>query len=169
MGNSVLENMMTRASARKFKNQPVEKEKIDSLLHAAMAAPSAVNKQPWHFVVVTNPSVQENINQYRSPLSIVVCMDTSKAVQMSKEWIICDGSLASENILLAAHALGLGAIWTAVFPVTDIMQRVSIALSLPDNLIPLNVIQIGYSDGEVQPKNKWNPDNVSYDMFREKE
>lgn len=169
MENSVLENMMTRASVRKFKNQPVEAEKIDALLHAAMSAPSAVNKQPWHFVVVTSPSVQENINQYRSPLSIVVCMDMDKTVQMGKEWIICDGSLASENILLAAHALGLGGIWTAVFPVTDIMQRVSIAISLPDNMIPLNVIQIGYPDGEVLPKNKWNPANVSYDRYGSKD
>jgi hypothetical protein len=60
------------------------------------------------------------------------------------------------------------AIWTAVFPVTDIMQRVSIAIALPDNMIPLNVIQIGYPDGEVKPTNKWNPDNVSYDTFGKK-
>ena len=97
MENSVLENMMTRASVRKFKNQPVEKEKIDALLHAAMSAPSAVNKQPWHFVVVTSSSVQENINQYRSPLSIVVCWDMEKTVQMGKEWIFRDGLLASEK------------------------------------------------------------------------
>jgi nitroreductase len=168
MENPVLENMMTRASVRKFTNQPVEEEIIDAMLHAAMAAPSAVNKQPWHFVVVTHPSVQANINQYRSPLSIVVCLDTTKTMQMGKEWILCDGSLASENILLAAHALGLGGIWTAVFPVTDIMQRVSKAIALPDNMIPLNVIQIGYPEGEVKPTNKWNPDNVSYDTFGRK-
>jgi nitroreductase len=168
MDNPVIENMMTRTSVRKFKNQPVEKEKLDVLLHAAMAAPSAMNKQPWHFVVVTNPNILENINQYHSPLSIVVCMDTTKAVQMGKEWIICDGSLASENILLAAHALGLGGIWTAVFPVPDIMQRISIAVALPDNMIPLNVIQIGYTDGEVKPKDKWNPGNISNNKFGRK-
>lgn len=165
MTNPVIENMMTRASVRKFTNQPVEQEKVEALLRAGMAAPSAVNKQPWHFVVVTDQNVLKSINQYNSPLSIVVCVDMNKSVEMGREWIICDGSLASENILLAAHALGLGGIWTAVYPVPDIMQRVSIATGLPDNMVPLNVLQIGYPDGEAKAKDKWNPQNVSYDRF----
>jgi nitroreductase len=160
--NAVIENIMTRASVRKFTTQPVEKEKVETILRAGMAAPTAVNKQPWHFVVVTTPEKLKSINQYNSPLSIVVCMDTTKMVEMGKEWIICDGSVASENILLAAHALGLGGIWTAVFPVDDIMKRVSSVLELPSHLIPLNVLQIGYADGDVKAKDKWNPENITW-------
>jgi len=169
MENSVIENMMTRTSVRKFKSTPVEKEKIEAILHAGMAAPSAVNKQPWHFMVVTDPNILDKIEQYRSPLAIVVCGDMNKLVSMGKEWWIIDASLASENMLLAAHSLGLGSIWTALYPLQDYMLNASAMLHLPDNIVPLNVLIFGYPDLNPQPKNKWNPDNVSYNTYGNKE
>jgi nitroreductase len=168
MENPVIENIMTRTSIRKFKDTPVEKDKIDAILHAGMAAPSAVNSQPWHFVVVTDPHILSKIAQYRSPLAIVVCGDMHKFVSMGKEWWIADTSLASENMLLAAHALGLGGIWTALYPLQEYMMNASVMLHLPDNLIPLNVLIFGYADQNPQPKNKWNPDNVSYNTYGNK-
>ena len=169
MENTVIENILTRTSVRKFKDTAVEKEKIETILRAGMAAPSAVNKQPWHFVVVTDREILDKIAQYRSPIAIVVCGDMNKLVPMGKEWWITDTSLASENMLLAAHALGLGSIWTALYPLQDYMKSASMLLNLPDNIAPLNVLIFGYSDQNTLPKDKWNPDNVSYNSYGNKE
>jgi len=132
------------------------------LLRAAMTAPTAVNSQPWHFVVITDREKLNQISQYNAPLSIVVCGDRNHFVQMGQEWWITDCSMASDNILLAANSIGLGAIWTALYPLKQYMDRASTVLGLPDNLIPLNLINIGYSDENVKPKNKWNQDKITY-------
>jgi len=153
--------MMTRASVRSYTNQPVEEEKIEILLRAAMSAPTAVNSQPWHFVVITDRNKLARIEQYKAPLSIVVCGDRNHFVQMGPEWWLADCSMASDNILLAAHALGLGAIWTALYPLKQYMDRTSEVLALPDNLIPLNLINIGYPAENPQPKDKWDPGKIT--------
>lgn len=154
--------MMTRVSVRRFTDQPIGDEIIETILRAGMAAPSAVNKQPWHFVVVTDPKKLAEIEQYQSPLAIVVCGDMNCLIPQGKEWWITDTALASENILLAAHALGLGSIWTALYPLQEYMERTSRVLNLPENLIPLNVLILGCSAENPQPKNKWNPDKITY-------
>lgn len=162
MNTAAIENIMTRASVRSYTDQPVEEEKIETILRAAMAAPTAVNKQPWHFVVVTDKERLSAIEQYSSPLAIVVCGDMNKTMSgAAKEFWLTDTSLASENILLAAHALGLGAIWTAVYPNEERMRQVRVALQLPENLIPLNTIIIGYAAEKLQPKDKWKPENIT--------
>jgi nitroreductase len=162
MENAVIESIMTRTSVRKFTNQPVETEKVEAILRAGMAAPSAVNKQPWHFVVVTAAEKLDVIEQYRSPVAIVVCGDMNDVAAMAPEWWVTDTSLASENILLAAHALGLGGIWTALYPLEEYMDRASGMLGLAANLVPLNVICLGYPAESPSPKDKWNPEKVAY-------
>lgn len=162
MENKVIENIMTRASIRTFKDQHVEDEKIEALLRAAMAAPTAVNSQPWHFVVITDRDKMEKIEQYKAPLSIVVCGDRNNFTQMAPDWWITDCFLASENILLAAKAMELGAIWTALYPLKQYMDRASTVLGLSEDLIPLNLINIGYPAENPNPKNKWNPGKVTY-------
>lgn len=162
MNEKAIENIMTRASVRSFTDQIVEEEKIEILLRAAMAAPTAMNKQPWHFVVVTDTSKLSEIAQYPSPLAIVVCGDINKTLPgHGKEFWITDASLASQNILLAAHAVGLGGVWTAVFPNPDRTQKVREALGLPENLLPLNTLIIGYPTETPQPKDKWKPENIT--------
>lgn len=167
----VMDNILTRTSIRSYTNQPVEDSKIEKLLRAAMAAPSAVNKQPWHFIVVTNKDVLKNLSETnphggmiaQAPLAIVVCGDMNKALEGNgREFWIQDCSAASENLLLAAHSLGLGAVWTAVYPDADRIAGVSKVLELPSTLIPLNTIVIGYPGEEPQPKDKWNEANVTY-------
>lgn len=160
MNNAAIENIMTRVSVRSFKDTPVEEAKIETMLRAAMAAPTAMNRQPWHFVVVTDSEKLSAIQQYASPLAIVVCGDKSKSTGGREFWPT-DAALASENILLAAHALGLGAVWTAVYPSEERMKRVIEALNLPENLIPLNTLIIGYAKETPKPKDKWKPENVS--------
>ena len=123
--NSVIENIMTRASVRSYQEKAVEKDKIVTLLKAGMAAPSAADKRPWHFVVVTDRKLLDGLAKAnpnaafakKAPLAIVVCGDMSKTLQGGgKDFWIQDVSAASENILLAAHALGLGAVWTGTYP-----------------------------------------------------
>lgn len=159
--DAVLENIMTRASVRSFTTQAVEPEKIETMLRSGMAAPTAMNKQAWHFVVVTDKDKRKAIQQYESPLAIVVCGDKNKG----KDFWIADAALASENILLTAHALGLGAVWTAVYPNEGNIRKVRDILQLPDYLIPLNTIIIGYPAAAPQVKDKWKPENISYNTF----
>ena len=175
--NSAIENIMTRTSIRKFKQQPVEAEKVETMLRAAMAAPTAVNRQPWHFVVVDDKAVLAKLaGQGRggdmlrnAPLAIVVCGNTEKALEGdAQSFWIQDTSAATENLLLAAHALGLGAVWTGVYPIMQRAGHVMEVLGLPEYVIPLATVVIGYPDEQPAPKDKWKPENVSYNQYGQK-
>lgn len=169
---AAIENIMTRSSIRTFKQQPVENGKIDTLLHAGMAAPTSRDMQPWHFVVIkdkdaiekyasTNPRHGDKIR--KTPLIIIVCGDTTRMQPgENRDFWVEDCSAASENILLAAHALGLGAVWTSVYPETRKVKAFSKNLNLPGNLIPLNSIMIGYPDEPADVKNKWDESKITY-------
>lgn len=169
---AAIDNIMTRSSIRKFKQQPVEDGKIDTLLHAGMAGPTSHDKQPWHFVVIKDAAAREKYaatNKFhgdqirQTPLIIIVCGDTTRMqAGEDRAYWIADCSAASENILLAAHALGLGAVWTSVFPETRKMQAFQRNLNLPGNLIPLNSIMIGYPDQPTNIKDKWDPGKITW-------
>ena len=176
--NGMLETIMTRTSIRQYTDQPVEKEKIEAMLRAGMAAPTSVNAQPWHFVVVSDKAklgelaaANPHAGMLKSaPLAIVVCGDMTKAMEgKGRQFWIQDCSAATENILLAAHAQGLGAVWTALYPMEERMQPVSEALKLPDTLIPLCTVVIGYPAEQPEPKDKWKPENISYNEYGNKE
>lgn len=165
-----LENIATRVSVRSYLDKAVEKEKVELLLRAGMAAPTAMNRQPWHFVVVDEPELLKGLVRLRNgataPLAIVVCGNMDKAIEGPvREFWVQDCSAATENILLAANALGLGSVWTGVYPAEERCKQVREILDMPDNLIPLNVIVIGYPDGENPPKDKWKEENISWNSF----
>ena len=169
---AVMENIMTRTSVRKFKQQPVEDTKIEALLRAGMAAPTANDTQPWHFVVLKdNQDIEKyaEFNKYHAedikkpPLFIFVCADTTRMSEgQGKELWVQDLSVVSENILLAAHAMGLGACWTTIYPIQKKVSGISRTLNLPGNLIPLNGIIIGYPDELEQPKDIWDSKKITY-------
>ena len=171
-GNGALNCIMTRTSIRQYQDRPVEQEKVEQLLRAAMAAPTAVNKQPWHFYVLNTKEAinrladasQRGSDMVRSAaLVIVVCGDMDKALEgKAREYWIQDTSAATENLLLAAHALGLGAVWTGVYPMKERVEMTTKVLSLPENLVPLCTILIGYPAENPTPKDKWKPENVTY-------
>lgn len=170
---AVLDNIATRTSIRDYEARPVEKEKIEKMLRAAMAAPTAMNKQPWHFVVVDQRNVLDALagaNPYakmlkKAPLAIVVCGNTDKMIEGGgRDFWIQDASAATENLLLAAHAMGLGAVWTGAYPSEERCISISKVLSLSDNLIPLNMIVVGYPAEQPQPKQKFKEENVSYNV-----
>lgn len=170
----VLDNIATRTSIRDYAARPVEKEKVEKMLRAAMAAPTAMNRQPWHFVVVDKREVLDALAESspnakmlkKAALAIVVCGDMDKAIEGGgRDFWIQDASAASENLLLAAHAMGLGAVWTGTYPSEERVAAVSKVLSLPSNIIPLNTIVIGYPAEHPQPKDKFKKENISYNVY----
>lgn len=166
--NAAIENIMTRTSIRKFKAQKVEPCKVEKMLRAGMAAPTAVNKQPWHFVVVDKPELLAQMGRQaqQAPLAILVCGDFTKTLEEEgREFWIQDCSAATENILLAAHALGLGAVWTAAYPVNGRTKTYRSVLNIPEHIVPLCAILIGYPDESPAPKDKWKPENITYNAF----
>ena len=172
-GQAAIENIMTRTSIRQYKDQPVEQEKIDIMLKAAMAAPTAMNLQPWHFIVITDKKMIDQLAGPRptnAPLMIAVCGDTDKTsspdgkMKLPDFWIE-DVSAATENLLLAAHALGLGAVWTGCYPAMEHVAEVANVLNCPKNIVPVAVVRIGYPDESPEPKDKFKEENISYNKF----
>ena len=174
-GKVVLDNIMTRKSVRQFTQQPIEKDTIDLLLKAAMAAPSAVDARPWEFVVITERPVLDALNAVHpyanlktATAAIVVCGDMTIADEKyhgNREYWVQDCCAATENILLAAHGLGLGAVWCGVYPVEERVKSVSEVLGLPENILPLNVITMGYPDENPDVKDKWNPAKIHWQKW----
>ena len=169
---TVLHNILQRKSVRAYTDRAVSHEQLDTLIRAAMAAPTGRDMRPWHFIVLEgrhqlSPLVEQL--PYAKMLAeaqaaVVVCGDmsvTDKEGNPSRNWTF-DCSAATENLLLQAEAMGLGAVWTGVYPYDERLEAVKQALHLPDHLIPLNVIPIGYPKGDPQPKDKYDPAQVEY-------
>lgn len=144
-----------------------------TIVKAGMAAPTAVNMQPWSFLIITDRKKMDNLAGLlphaqmldKAGAAIIVCAIPDKAFNRNLEFAIIDSACASENILLAAEALGLGAVWTAVYPDKERIDAVRKELNIPGDIIPLNVIPIGYPTGEDKPKDKFKPENVRWNKF----
>lgn len=173
-GQAAIDNIMTRTSVRAYEDRPVEDEKVEAMLRAAMAAPSAGNKQPWKFVVIKDKNTLNEISANLStmkmakdaPLAIVVCGDLDNTFpDDGRDYWVEDTSAATENLLLAAHGLGLGAVWCGIYPVKERVSFLKELLHLPGNIVPLNVIPIGYPADTPTPKDKWKPENIHYELW----
>lgn len=162
--NASVKNILNRKSVRQYTTQDVSKENIDTIIKAGMAAPSAINLQPWEIVLITDKKVLNEIakkHPYASftknaSVAIVVCGNS----EISPDYWVQDCSAVTENILLATESLGLGAVWCGVYPNQDRVFTIQQILKLPKNIIPLNVIPIGYPKGENLPKQKYNPSKI---------
>lgn len=171
---NVINCIMTRSSVRSYTDRPVSEEQLDTLLRAAMAAPTAGNKQPWRFVVINDSEILNFISDNfesmtmvkKAPLAVVVCGDIDATFDgEGQAYWVQDASAATENLLLAAHSMGLGAVWCGIYPLKDRVEKFSQLLHLPDNIIPLNCIAIGYPEGNAAPKDKWKPENIHYNQW----
>jgi nitroreductase len=171
--NDILHMIGNRASVRDYTPQAVTPEQTEQLLRAAMAAPSSKNRQPWHFIVVSQAAVRQALATrlpyakmlHDAPLSILVCGDTDvHAGEAAMSWVM-DCSAATENLLLAAVAMGLGAVWTAVYPYEDRITAAREVLSLPGNIVPLNVVAVGHPAKQPAPKDKWQPGRIHYERW----
>jgi nitroreductase len=159
-----IEAILTRRSIRRYTDQPISPETVDELLKAAMAAPSAHNKQPWSFVVIDDHQLLEvfaELHSYsgmlsQAQLAILVCGDT---LVQPERWML-DCTASAQNILLAAHAKGLGAVWVAVYPGSPRMKEVQTILKLPDHISPLCLISLGHPQGKINPSKRYDPAKI---------
>jgi nitroreductase len=174
MENDAINNIMTRVSVRTFTGEKISDAQLDTLLRAAMAAPSAINKQPWAFIVVTDEekiaALGEALPYSRCSnhpaVAIIPCGDLSKAIEgeLGAFWIN-DVSAATENLLLAAHAMGLGAVWTGLHPDMNRAKMVQEMLGLPEHIIPLCVVPVGVPAEQPEIKDKYKPENIHYNEW----
>jgi nitroreductase len=174
--NPILESIFSRRSIRKYTSQPVEPEKIDLLLKAAMAAPTAMNTRPWEFIVVTDP---EKLALFRSrlvfanrnaPAAIVVCGNPGLSTNLAAGMFwVQDCSAATENILIAAVGLGLGTVWVGVHPVEHFVKTVREIMSIPKKVTPLCIIYVGYSADEKPARTQYDPNRVYWQGFGKKQ
>ena len=166
--NPVLENILARKSVRQYTSRPVAPEKIDLLLRAGMAAPSGSDKRPWSFVVVQDRNRLDSMAAQlpyakmltKAPMAIVVCGDTLRSALWEQ-----DCCAVTENILLAAESVGLGAVWTAAYPYPERVAAVRKYTGLPENIIPLCVVPVGYPEGKQSPKDKYDASKIYYEQW----
>ncbi len=172
--NETINTIMTRVSVRQFTTEKPSDEQIDVLLRAAMAAPSAVNKQPWGFLVVDDPELLQKIGeqfpnsrvQNNAQVAIVPCGDLTLALEgEAQDYWIQDVSAAVENLLLAAHSMGLGAVWTGLTPIKARAQQAADLLGLPEHIVPLCIIPVGYPAEQPEVKNKYKEENIHYNKW----
>jgi nitroreductase len=171
--NETLSTIHGRRSVRAFTGAPVERSQLEQIVRAGMAAPSAINKQPWAFVVVTDRAQLDALNAglpsakmlEKAGAAIVVCALPAEAARQSRDFAVIDTSAASQNILLAVESLGLGAVWTAAFPDEERMRVVRQTLGIPEEVLPLNVIPIGHPTGAEKPKDKYRADRIHWDRW----
>lgn len=163
--------ILNRKSIRKYTDEKVSEEIVNELLRAGMQAPSAGNEQPWEFVVLRNKDIMSqvvDVHPYSKMLlntdvAIVVCGDESK--ERFKGFWVQDCSAATENILLAAEEKGLGAVWLGVYPEKDRVEGIKKILNLPDSVIPLSIIPLGYPDEKKEASNRFNEERIHYDRW----
>ncbi len=174
MENPAITNIMTRVSVRQFTGEKITQAQVDTLLRAAMAAPSAINKQPWAFFVVTDQALIDRLGealpysrcQNGAACAIIPCGDLSKAIEgAGRDFWINDVSAATENLLLAAHAMGLGAVWTGLHPDMERVKMVQEMLGMPEHIIPLCVVPVGVPAEQPAVKEKYNEANIHYNQW----
>lgn len=175
--NEAYMNIINRVSVRRFADRAVTSGQETAILHAAMSSPSGVNKQPWQFVVIDDPQLKLRLAEAlpyakmvaHAPVAILVCGDSNRFLEgVDNVLWEQDLSAASENILLAAHAIGLGGVWTCVFPHEERITPVRSILNLPDNLIPFSLIPIGYPEKSHAPMDKWHPERIHRNSYGSK-
>ncbi len=157
-----------RRSVRIYAPGEITDEAVTKLLQAAMAAPSAMTKDPWRFVVVRSPEMLSRMAAAlpggkmlpTATLAIAVCGDLEVAFERQISFLLQDCSAAIENLLLAAHALGLGACWVGVHPGPDMVAQVKELLALPATMIPVAVVALGQPGEKLEPRTRFNPDYV---------
>ncbi|MDA8388080.1 MAG: nitroreductase family protein [Nitrospiraceae bacterium] len=183
MENEVLEVIYTRRSVRSFTGQAIPRESLLKILKAGMAAPSARNIQPWAFVAVTERGLLDSLCERlpyakmldKAGAAVIVCGVPGKDEVYGgkyqdenriggKYWVM-DSSAAAENILLACHAMGLGAVWTAAYPYENRMAAVRDIIGVPEDVMPLAVIPVGVPKDKGKVTDKFKEDNIRWERW----
>ena len=166
-----MQAILGRRSIRKYRQGEVGDDMVRQLLEAAMSAPSAGNEQPWHFIVIRDRAVLNAIPNFHpyahmlreAAVGILVCGDPK--LEVYKGFWVQDCSAATENMLIAAHALGLGAVWLALHPLVEREAAIRKMLSIPDHIIPLCVVSLGWPAEEKAPAGRYREDRVRHERW----
>jgi nitroreductase len=161
-----MEAIISRRSIRKYTPDSVTEGEIHELLAAAMSAPSSSNGQPWHFVTITDRQTLDEVPKFHpysnmikeAPLAVIVCGDLQ--LEKGRGVWVQDCSAATENLLVAAHAMGLGAVWLGVYPIEERINGIRKLLGLPAHVVPLCIIVVGHPAEKKPPSNRFNPERV---------
>jgi len=163
-----IDNLFARRSIRRFTQDRVTDNEVERLLQAAMAAPSAGNRKPWHFVVVRDiETLQELADSHpyakmlpTASVCIVPCGEPQESIPGRNEYWVQDLAAATENILLAATGLGLGAVWCGVHPVPERVTAARRILSIPDGIVPFAYVAVGRPAEDKEPRTQYDPARI---------
>ena len=169
-----IQAIMTRRSVRNYEtDKPISDEAIKTLLSAAMNAPSAGNQQPWFFIVFDDLLIkQEIVNDHpyahmlkKAPLGILVC-ENKKNEKYSDSGVL-DCSAATQNILIAANALGIGSVWVGVYPEEDRIRNMRRIFHLPDHIVPISIVALGYANKAGKEIVRYSEDRIFYNVWEQ--
>ena len=181
--DDAITTIMKRKSVRSYTGEKLSQEQIETLLKAAMAAPTGMNAQPWRFVVLTDPAViadvfaNERGDMYKQAGAVfIVCGQTTvsqrprgqenaEPQEVPNQFWYEDCGASTENLLLAAEAMGLGAVWIGCYPIQAKIDNLVSKLGIPENVMPYAIVPVGYPAGNDQPQDKWKPENVHYNKW----
>lgn len=168
----IMDFIYQRRSIRKYLDKEVNKEDLVLLLKAAMAAPTTANNQPWEFIVVNEKEMMDRLRkalffgQYNAPSAIVVCGNMNFAFTgPCQDYWVQDCSAAIENILLAASGIGLGSVWIGLYPLPSKIKLVCKILMIPEHVIPLGVVYVGYPAEDKEPRTQYNEKAVYWQQY----
>lgn len=171
---NTIEAIQTRNSIRSFTDQMISQDQIRVLLEAAMAGPSAVNKKPWTFLVVQNKETLEKMADAngsaaqvlkKANLGILVCTDLEQTYQEASDYWIIDGAIACQNMILAAHDMGLGSVWLGTWPQEEKVQGQKELFNLPDTIIPHSIIAFGYPKDNGNNRKVFDESKIHYEKW----
>jgi len=166
-----MDAILTRRSIRKYLSEPVNRDVIENVLKAGMSAPSAGDEQPWHFVIIDQHGLLEKISEIHpyakmlkgTPAAVLVCGD--QKVPKFKDFWIQDCSAASENMLLAAHDLGLGAVWIGIYPAERPIRELRSLLNIPEHIAPFSIIAMGYPVEEKSGRLRYDVSRIHSNLW----
>lgn len=168
---NILDAINSRRSIRKYTNEPLSDKQLKTVLKAGFQAPSAHNRNPREYIVLRDREILEAITKFhpytkmlpQAGCGIVVCGDKNK--QEREGFLVSDCSASIQNMLLAAHGIGLGGVWCGIYPVAELMEPLSKLLKLPENIIPIGIVTVGVPDEEKKDLDKFNEENVHYNSW----
>lgn len=171
MGSKAVDAILTRRSIRNFTGEPLERSAVETLLRAAMSAPSAHNQQPWEFIVIDERETLDSIPKYhpyskmlmQAPAAILVCARTM-ALPAQVFWPQ-DCAAATQNILVAANSLGIGSVWLGIYPHEGLVQKTRELLNIPEDITPFSFIALGKPAEEKQPSERFDPARVHHNRW----
>lgn len=169
----IFDALFNRRSIRKYTRQEIDKESIIKIIEAGMYAPSAANKQPWHFIVFKEQSTIQSIIDVHpnaamlkgAAAGILVCFD--EKLQHDDGYGVIDCSAATQNMLLAAHGMGIGACWVGIYPRNNRVETLGKLFKLPEHVVPFSVISLGYPGSTPNKPERLKPERINYESWKQ--